>query len=221
MSNKYYIKRDQKLIIYNPNGIDYNYENGEKKYNLGPLNSPIYHNVNKDKSSKDKITLKIKEKSPRIRIYNNVLPNYNLLNYNKSQLIHNYPIVKYGNPEYDYYDSNLLSKYTKYFFIKLVKSWFYADFQDLLDYVIIDNKKISLIKDIKQLKKNKNKGSIHKKINFIINNIFTKYSLKSLIKKFCIKSGLTLDDLYKYKFHLKKSIYLKIKSILHKYVLKN
>ena len=53
--------------------------------------------------------------------------------------------------------------------------------------------------------------SIEKKVNFIADNVMTKYDMKSFLKKYALKSGLDLWKLKENKSYVKKSIYKKIK----------
>ena len=93
------------------------------------------------------------------------------------------------------YDSAELRKdMTKYFFEKTMNDWLSDDFSDLL----------------KELKV---KGD---KIEYIAENIMTKYDMKTFLKKFVNKSGINWLDLRRNKSKVKRSIYKKLQSRISK-----
>ena len=58
--------------------------------------------------------------------------------------------------------------------------------------------------------------TLEMKVNFIADNVMTKYDMKSFLKKYSLKSGLDLWKLKENKSYVKKSIYKKIKNKLEK-----
>ena len=66
MNKDYNIKRGNKIITYNPEKWGYG---NIKEYNLGPLNSPIFHNSEKKKKEKNKISITIKDKTSKVNLY--------------------------------------------------------------------------------------------------------------------------------------------------------
>ena len=125
-------------------------------------------------------------------------------------------VVQYENLNND---PDLIRKVTKYFFEKTMNSWMYSDFEDLLTYLVIKGDKVSVVSNKKELENNKrdsNMKSIEKKVNFIADNVMTKYDMKSFLKKYALKSGLDLWKLKENKSYVKKSIYKKIKNKLEK-----
>ena len=131
------------------------------------------------------------------------------------------PIITNNVVEYDNLnnDPTLIKKVTKYFFEKTMNSWLYSDFEDLLLYLVVDKDKVKVISNKKELEKNKRDNkmkTIEMKINFIADNIMTKYDMKSFLKKYSLKSGLDLWKLKENKTYVKKSLYKKIESKLKK-----
>ena len=125
-------------------------------------------------------------------------------------------VVQYENLNND---PDLIRKVTKYFFEKTMNSWLYSDFEDLLTYLLIKGNKVSVVSNKKELENNKrdsNMKSIEMKVNFIADNVMTKYDMKSFLKKYALKSGLDLWKLKENKSYVKKSIYKKIKNKLEK-----
>ena len=125
-------------------------------------------------------------------------------------------VVEYENLNND---PDLIRKVTKYFFEKTMNSWLYSDFEDLLTYLVVKGDKVRVISNKKELENNKrdsNMKSIEKKVNFIADNVMTKYDMKSFLKKYALKSGLDLWKLKENKSYVKKSIYKKIKNKLEK-----
>merc|ERR1711871_127832 len=125
-------------------------------------------------------------------------------------------VVQYENLNND---PDLIRKVTKYFFEKTMNSWLYSDFEDLLTYLVVKGNKVSVVSNKKELENNKrdsNMKSIEMKVNFIADNVMTKYDMKSFLKKYALKSGLDLWKLKENKSYVKKSIYKKIKNKLEK-----
>ena len=125
-------------------------------------------------------------------------------------------IVQYENLNND---PDLIRKVTKYFFEKTMNSWLYSDFEDLLTYLVIKGDKVRVVSNKKELENNKrdsNMKTLEMKVNFIADNVMTKYDMKSFLKKYAIKSGLDLWKLKENKSYVKKSIYKKIKNKLEK-----
>ena len=118
-------------------------------------------------------------------------------------------------------DPDLIRKVSKYFFEKTMNSWMYSDFEDLLMYLVVKNDKVQVISNKKELDNNKKDNdmkSIEMKVNYIADNVMTKYDMKSFLKKYAIKSGLDLWKLKENKSYVKKSLYKKIHKKLQKLV---
>jgi len=125
-------------------------------------------------------------------------------------------VVQYENLNND---PDLIRKVTKYFFEKTMNSWLYSDFEDLLTYLVIKGDKVRVVSNKKELENNKrdnNMKTLEMKVNFIADNVMTKYDMKSFLKKYSLKSGLDLWKLKENKSYVKKSIYKKIKNNLEK-----
>ena len=125
-------------------------------------------------------------------------------------------VVEYENLNND---PDLIRKVTKYFFEKTMNAWMYSDFEELLTYLIIKNNKVSVVSNKKELennKRDKDMKSLEMKVNFIADNVMTKYDMKSFLKKYALKSGLDLWKLKENKIYVKKYIYKKIKNKLEK-----
>ena len=131
-------------------------------------------------------------------------------------IVYNTAPIEYPNLNND---PDLIKKTTKYFFEKTMNSWLYSDFEDLLMYLVADKNKVRLVKNGKELDNNKrdsNMKALDMKIEFIAENVMTKYDMKSFLKKYAMKTGLDLWNLKDYKSYVKKSIYKKLKSKLEK-----
>lgn len=131
-------------------------------------------------------------------------------------VIYNTAPIEYPNLNND---PDLIKKTTKYFFEKTMNSWLYSDFEDLLMYLIVEKSKVRLVRNGKELDNNKrdtNMKSLDMKIEFIAENVMTKYDMKSFLKKYAMKTGIDLWNLKEYKSYIKKSLYKKLKSKLEK-----
>jgi len=116
-------------------------------------------------------------------------------------------------------DQDLIRSVTKYFFESTMNRWLYSDFQELLRYLVVKNKKVNVVGNRDDLKKNKldnNMDDMRIKIKFISEYVMTKYDMKSFLKKLVLKTGLDLWKFKNYKSKIKKAIYRKIKRKLEK-----
>lgn len=157
---------------------------------LSPLLSPI-------------ITIKNNKNKPKIIIETPVSPilmpnNINYINVNN--------------------DPVLTSKVTKYFFEKTMNVWLHSDFEELLSFLLVKGDKVRLVKNKSEKDRNEKDTvkSIERKVEYIAENIMNKYDMKSFLKKYVLKSGIDFWNLKKYKSHVKRSIYKKLKSKLNK-----
>ena len=110
-------------------------------------------------------------------------------------------------------NADLRDKMTKYFYEKTFNNWLYGDLNDVLQYLVIKGNKVVLVSSSGERDKNTKDTieSMDKKIDFIIENVFTKYDMKSFLKKFVLKSGVRWIDLKIHKDGVKDAIYKKIK----------
>ena len=125
-------------------------------------------------------------------------------------------VVQYENLNND---PDLIRKVTKYFFEKTMNSWLYSDFEDLLTYLVIKGDKVRVVSNKKELENNKrdnNMKTLEMKVNFIADNVMTKYDMKSFLKKYVRRTGLNWWDLKQNKSHLKKILYKQIKKNIEK-----
>jgi len=172
------------------------------KYNLGTLKNPI-------SSSNSESDLELTISTPR-RYSTPIITHPHLNPYPTYELNH------YKNVNSD---PDLLRKVTKYFYEKTMNKWILSDFEYLLSYLIIKNNEVKLVKTKSEQEKNKKEletNKINMKIEFIANYVFTKYDMKSFVKKFAIKANLDLWDLEKNRKYVKKALYKKIKNRLEK-----
>jgi len=118
-----------------------------------------------------------------------------------------------GYPDLNY-DHTLRRKMTAYFYERTMNDWLYSDFSQLLQYLIVKGEKVSVVSNKSQLEKNKTNQNSEKKVDFIADNVMTKYDLKSFLKKLVNKSGINWYDLKQNKSYVKRAIYKKIKNNL-------
>ena len=113
-------------------------------------------------------------------------------------------------------DPEVKSKMTAYFFEKTMNDWLHSDFKKLLKYLIVKGDNISIIKNEKDFSNNEAFKNVDKKIDFIANNVMTKYDMKSFLKKLVLKKDISWFYLRDYKRYVKKAIYKKIKKNIQK-----
>lgn len=102
-------------------------------------------------------------------------------------------------------------KITRYFFEKL-KIWLNSDYENLLDFLKVKGKKVSIVNSMREFRKNTTKGKDYKiKIKYILENIMTVYDLKSFLKKFVVKTDFKWFELKENKKLVKKTLYKRIK----------
>lgn len=115
-------------------------------------------------------------------------------------------------------DGEVQKRMTSYFFEKTINNWLRSDFEDVLKYLIVKSKKVQPVANKKEYEKNKPYDNLDQKIDYIENNIMTKYDMKSFLKKFVIKTGIVWYKLRDHKNSVKKSIGKKIKSNIQKLI---
>jgi hypothetical protein len=195
LSSTHYVNNDDGLYktIIHPNPI---------KTFISPLgvaahNDPvvIHHKYHQHTSPKHKSSSKITISSPLLS------PTYNM------------PIV--GETAVNS-DPVLRKKMTAYFFEKTLNHWIYSDYDDALKYLVVKDGKVSVIKNISYLEKNKASQDVEKKVDFIANNVMTKYDMKSFLKNLVNKTPANWYDLKQHKSFVKKKIYKKIIKNLQK-----
>ena len=113
-------------------------------------------------------------------------------------------------------DPVLRKKMTAYFFEKTMNDWLYSDFDDALKYLVVKGNKVTIVKNRSQLEKNNASQNAEKKVDFIADNIMTKYDMKSFLKKLVNKTPANWYDLKQHKSFVKKKIYKKIVKNLQK-----
>lgn len=113
-------------------------------------------------------------------------------------------------------DPLLKKKMSAYFFEKTMNDWLYSDFDDVFKYLVVKSGKVSVVQNRNQMEKNKAAQDVEKKVDFIADNVMTKYDMKSFLKKLVIKTPLNWFDLKDHKSFVKKKIYKKIVKNLEK-----
>lgn len=115
-------------------------------------------------------------------------------------------------------DPELKKKMTAYFFEKTMNDWLRSDFEKLLKYFTVKGKKVSLVRSEKEFSKNDATNNLEQKIDFIADNVMTKYDMKSFLKKFVMKKDISWFHLRDHKNYVKKAIYKKIKKNIQKMI---
>lgn len=138
-----------------------------------------------------------------------------------------YPLTPTGpivNSVYDTVDDDIdyKRKITKYYYEKLFNDWIYDDLKKVLKFFNIKGSKISLVKNKKEYNRNSHSFESKKNIiNFIINNIYDKYDLKTTLKRFTKITNTRWLDLKQNKKYVIKYIYNDIKKKIKNYYKKN
>ena len=113
-------------------------------------------------------------------------------------------------------DPSLRKKMTAYFFEKTMNDWLYSDFDDIFKYLVVKGGKVSVVQNRNQMEKNKASQDVEKKVDFIADNIMTKYDMKSFLKKLIVRKPINWFDLKNHKSYVKKKIYKQIVKKLEK-----
>ena len=192
------------ISIVSPYTVDNKSDSTE--HELGTINDPTPTSTSSKVSTTSKKSVKSKILAERNYIYNSFL--------SPQLTVSNYPNVNN--------DADLQRSTAKYFYEKTFNEWLYGEFQDLLLYMKVNNGKVKIVNSFKEVDSNKigSTKDIHKKVNYIAENIFSQYDMKSFTKKYAIKSGLDLWDLQKRQNikYVKRSIYKRIRRRLEKYL---
>ena len=128
------------------------------------------------------------------------------------------PAVLPLNTESVHSDPELKKRMTAYFFEKTMNDWLRSDFEKLLKYIVVKGKKVSFVKSEKEFLNNEGTSNLEEKIDFISNNIMTKYDMKSFLKKLVNKTDISWFHLRDNKQYVKKAIYKKIKKNIQKMI---
>lgn len=129
----------------------------------------------------------------------------------------------YNSVHYDSVDNDVKfrSKVTKKFYERLFNSYLY-DKEDLLKYFKVVNGNVKLVKSEKEYDNNKldynDKSEI---IEFIVNNVYDKYDLKTTLKKFLRRTNTKWVDLIDNKDDVKILIFSHIKKKIRDIMKKN
>ena len=114
---------------------------------------------------------------------------------------------------------DLKRRMTKYFYEKTFNKWMYSDFNDILQYLAIRGNKVVPVASKKEYSNNKDTlETLNQKIDFIVDNIFSKYDMKSFLNKLVMKSNIKWFDLKIHRDAVKDAIYKKIRSEVKKLV---
>ena len=116
-------------------------------------------------------------------------------------------------------DPELKKRMTAYFYEKTMNDWLRSDdYENLLKYFTVKNKKVSIVNSEKEFLKNEPNSNIDEKIDFIADNVMTKYDMKSFLKKFVLKKDISWFHLRDHKKYVKRAIYKKIKKNIKKMI---
>ena len=126
------------------------------------------------------------------------------------------------NPSYSNVnnDPELRKRVTRYFYEKFVTVWLPFTFIKLQKYLKNENGEIIFIKTISDYEKDIKNDD--KKIEFILDNIFSKHELLVFLDKFVNKNNANWYDLKtKYADKIKSELYDKLKNHMKKIVIKH
>ena len=128
-----------------------------------------------------------------------------------------YPLTPIGpmiDSNYDTVDDDieLRSKMTKYFYERFFNRWILDEYSKLLKFYKVKQNKITKITSKKDYENNiLNNEQKRVIVNYIINNVYDKYDLKSSIKTFIRKSRTKWFELKDNKDDVKHMIYRDLK----------
>ncbi len=107
-------------------------------------------------------------------------------------------------------NSDVRSKMLGYYFDLIRDDWLLDDLNDILNYFNYKDGKVNMINKLEEYNPNniaKDTDEIaEKKVEFIEKNVFTKYDLKHVLRKFTKESNSKWVDLPKNEFFLKKVV---------------
>ena len=128
-----------------------------------------------------------------------------------------YPLTPIGpmiDSNYDTVDDDieLRSRMTKYFYESFFNRWILDEYSKILNFYKVKQKKITKVTSKKDYENNKLSSEEKKLIvNYIINNVYDKYDLKSSIKTFIRKSRSKWFELKDNQDDVKHMIYRDLK----------
>lgn len=115
-------------------------------------------------------------------------------------------------------DPRVHKQVVKYFRYKTLDKWLYEDMSDILGYFKVDNRGVHLIDDMTEYREDAARTDspevIEQKINYIEKYFLTEDTMKRILKKFVMGTGIKWYDLHKNEFFVKEDIKLQLKKIL-------
>ena len=147
-------------------------------------------------------------------LYNSLRPLQNIALHNSLRPLQNIaPVLNVSD------DPDLKRKMTKYYYEKTFNKWMYSEFNDILQYLAIRGNKVVPVASKNEYSNNKDTfETLSQKIDFIVNNIFSKYDMRSFLKKLVMKSNIRWFDLKIHRDAVKDAIYKKLRSEVKKLV---
>jgi hypothetical protein len=131
--------------------------------------------------------------------------------------------LSYTRPSFSVYknlnaDPEVQSRISKYIYYKVLDKYLYDDMSDILNYMVVKNGEVSLIKKLDDHKittvdndSDKNKDL---KVAFIEKNVLSKKIVKNLLHKFVAETGTNWYDIPKKTFYVKQMIHKALKKII-------
>ena len=141
------------------------------------------------------------------------------ISYDKSLIEINPKITKInlGSDDLDS-DREIRRRVVHYYFNKATDKWLYNDYNDLLEYFEIKNKKVKLISNYHKKNYSLDKKYYDAVFKFIENTLLTKKFVKRAIKEYVDLTMVNWYDLYYHSSALKELLLHKLKNRIKKLI---
>ena len=123
--------------------------------------------------------------------------------------------LDYSKPLISYYETidqspQIIKTMVSHYYYKVLDNWLLNELSDVLNFFTFRDGRVDMIKDLSQY----NSSNINtdtdeiaaKKVDFIQSEIFTKYDMMNILKKFVKEAGIKYVNLPKNEFQLRQAV---------------
>ena len=116
-------------------------------------------------------------------------------------------------------DERVHKQVVKYFRYKILDKWLYDEMKELLNFLVVDNTGVHLIKDMSEYKvREDSEENIERKIEYIEKYFLTKDTVNRLLRKFVKGTNTNWYDLHKNQKFVMEDLKNQLKRILRQTV---
>jgi len=131
--------------------------------------------------------------------------------------------LTYSKPMIGTYESlnnkmEVHERFAKYYYFKMLDNWLYDELTDVLNYLVVENKTVKIIKNLSEYKPNNIKkdtdDTVKLKSDFIGKEVMTLIDMLDFLTKFVDGTDINWVDLPKNEFWLRRALENKLIKLL-------